>query len=149
MRATIGDSVAGNYFFFHFSPMRATMRWCHRQLTIFFWGRSSYVLGAVWLGGCGQDEYDNDIFFGFFWRQFLMCWALYGSEEAGKIIEEPFGITREYGPNFQSQISEMGMLATENLPLLRYCQQIKRDIQDIESMWANLESTTPQVSCVA
>jgi hypothetical protein len=88
-------------------------------------------------------------FWFFFWRQFLMCWALYGSEEAGKIIEEPFGITREYGPNFQSQISEMGMLATENLPLLRYCQQIKRDIQDIESMWANLESTTPQVSCVA
>lgn len=76
--------------------------------------------------------------------QFLMCWALYGSEEAGKIIEEPFGITREYGPNVQSQISEMGMLATENLPLLRYCQQIKRDIQGVESMWANLESTTPQ-----
>ena len=67
-------------------------------------------------------------FWFFFWRQFLMCWALYGSEEAGKIIEEPFGITREYGPNFQSQISKMGMLATENLPLLRYCQQIKQQL---------------------
>ena len=29
----------------------------------------------------------------------IMCWALFGSEEAGKIIEEPFGMTREYGPN--------------------------------------------------
>jgi hypothetical protein len=95
-----------------------------------------HVLGPVWLGGgrhVSSSSYD-----------------MYPPPHvAGKIIEEPFGITREYGPNFQSQISEMGMLATENLPLLRYCQQIKRDIQDIESMWANLESTTPQVSCVA
>ena len=29
----------------------------------------------------------------------IMSWALFGSEEAGKIIEEPFGMTREYGPN--------------------------------------------------
>lgn len=73
----------------------------------------------------------------------LMCWALFGSEEAGKIIEEPFGTTREYGPAVR-QVTDTGMLSTENLPLLRYCEQIKRDIEDIEMIWANLETTTPQ-----
>jgi len=55
---------------------------------------------------------------------------------AGKIIEEPFGMTREYGPSATTRrITESGMLSTENLPLLRYCEQIKRDIEDIEMIW--------------
>ena len=98
MRATIGDSVAGNYFFFSFFPNAGHYALVSQATNYFFLGSQ------------------------------LMCSALYGSEEAGKIIEEHFGITWEYGPNFQSQISKMGMLATENLPLLRYCQQIKQQL---------------------
>ena len=87
----------------------------------------------------------------------IICWALYGSEEAGKIIEEPFGMTGDWAPSsFWSrssflarssspwQESVQGAQSSENLPLLRYCEQIKRDIEEIATIWATLDVAQPQ-----
>ena len=92
----------------------------------------------------------------------IICWALYGSEEAGKIIEEPFGITGDWAPSsfwsrssFLAQKKEersssprqesvQGAQSSENLPLLRYCEQIKRDIEEIATIWATLDVAQPE-----
>uniref|UniRef100_A0A7S0HYN6 Bestrophin homolog n=1 Tax=Hanusia phi TaxID=3032 RepID=A0A7S0HYN6_9CRYP len=71
----------------------------------------------------------------------LICWALFGSEEVGHIIEEPFGTP---GDGRFLKEGPGGIRFTENLPLLRYCEQIKRDIESVEKLWQSLPSTAPQ-----
>jgi len=71
----------------------------------------------------------------------LICWALFGSEEVGHIIEEPFGTP---GDSRFLKEGPGGIRFTENLPLLRYCEQIKRDIEAVERLWQSLPSTAPQ-----
>ena len=40
--------------------------------------------------------------------------------------------------------SVQGAQSSENLPLLRYCEQIKRDIEEIATIWATLDVAQPQ-----
>ena len=42
------------------------------------------------------------------------------------------------------QESVQGAQSSENLPLLRYCEQIKRDIEEIATIWATLDVAQPQ-----
>lgn len=63
----------------------------------------------------------------------VICWALIGTEEVGHIIEEPFGTPPLRGFPWDSERLKF----SENLPLLRYCDQIRRDVRDIETEWAN------------
>jgi len=75
----------------------------------------------------------------------FVCWALFGTEEVGHIIEEPFGIPRskkKADANGSKQDKEEHN--TENLPLLRYCEAIKYDIEELQGQYSLLPTTAPQ-----
>lgn len=67
----------------------------------------------------------------------FICWSLLGTEEVGHMIEEPFG-----APSEQRDLQVSMQQHTETLPLRRYCDAIRKDIEEV---WRSAQAVTTAV----